>query len=65
MNITVNAKPHEVSADTLDAALIELGFAGAAIATAVNGAFVSRDSRAATMLRPGDRIEVLSPMQGG
>ena len=65
MNIIVNAKPHDVSASVLDAVLIELGFSDAAIATAVNGAFVARDARAATTLNAGDRLEVLAPMQGG
>lgn len=37
MKITVNAKPHEVRADTLDEALHQLGYAQSAVATAVNG----------------------------
>lgn len=65
MKITLNAKAHEITAETLEAALSELGFDAPAIATAVNGAFVPRPDRAATRLNPGDRIEVLAPMQGG
>ena len=65
MNILVNAKQHNVSAATLAEALTELGFTSPAIATAVNGSFVPRDTRSATALKDGDRIEVLSPMQGG
>lgn len=65
MNILVNAEPHKITCDSLGEALVELGFAGPAIATALNGAFVARDSRAATRLKEGDRLEVLAPMQGG
>lgn len=65
MKITVNAKPHETSAQALGAVLQELGFAGKAIATAVNGQFIPRDARDGTVLKDGDQLEVLAPMQGG
>jgi sulfur carrier protein len=65
MKIILNGNPHEIHADTLDAALIELDFADAVIATAVNGEFVSAVKRAETRLAEGDRVEILSPMQGG
>ncbi len=65
MHITVNAKAHEVSAETLDAALVELGFISPAIATALNGQFVAASARSVTVLNIGDRLEVLAPMQGG
>lgn len=65
MKITVNAKSHETSAQTLGAVLQELGFAGKATATAVNGQFVPRDARDGTALKDGDQLEVLAPMQGG
>ena len=65
MHITVNAKPHDISAETLAAALVELGFTSPAIATALNGQFVPVPAREATHLTAGDRLEVLAPMQGG
>ena len=65
MKITVNAEPREVTATTLAEALPELGFDSPALATALNGAFVAREARAATPLTQGDRLEVLAPMQGG
>ncbi|AFO90632.1 sulfur carrier protein ThiS [Phaeobacter inhibens] len=65
MKITVNAKPHEVRADTLDEALHQLGYAQSAVATAVNGHFVARAARPETQLAEGDRLEILTPMQGG
>lgn len=50
---------------TLAAMLLICGYAGATVATAVNGEFVPVPARAQTRLQDGDRIEVLAPMQGG
>ncbi len=65
MKIMVNGTPHEVAATTLDKALTELGFTDARFATAVNEAFVPADRRGDQRLEAGDRLEILSPMQGG
>ena len=65
MKIEVNGTAHEVTAATLEAALAELGWAEARVATALNGEFVPKASRSATQLQNGDRLEVLAPMQGG
>lgn len=65
MKIIVNGEAAEISAATLDAALAELGFGEAKVATAVNESFVSQADRAAMKLADGDRVEVLAPMQGG
>ena len=65
MKIIVNSEPREVAATTLADALVELGFGGPAMATALNGQFVARDARAGQTLNDGDRLEVLAPMQGG
>jgi len=65
MKIILNGEPRAVAAATLEAALAELGYGGAHVATAVNGDFVPRDARAGAALREGDRLEVLAPLQGG
>lgn len=65
MKIIVNSEPHEVQSRALSDALAELGFLSPAIATALNGIFVPRSNRERTQLAAGDRLEVLSPMQGG
>ena len=65
MNIQLNGEWREVRAADLAAALAELGFADAIIATAVNGEFVPAAARATAALAEGDRLEVLAPMQGG
>ncbi|UOA32172.1 hypothetical protein DSM110093_01956 [Sulfitobacter sp. DSM 110093] len=65
MKIEVNGDTREVAAAQLDAALAELGWAEAKVATALNGTFVPAGARSATTLSNGDRLEVLSAMQGG
>ncbi|WP_367181355.1 sulfur carrier protein ThiS [uncultured Roseovarius sp.] len=61
----MNAKPFEVAHEKLDEVLRELGVTSPSIATAINGTFVARSQRNAVVLKEGDRLEVLSPMQGG
>lgn len=65
MKLIVNGEAREVEAATLDEALDELGFGGRTVATAVNGVFAPLRKRAETTLKDGDRIEILTPMQGG
>lgn len=65
MRITLNGESVDVAGATLDAALLELGYGDAVVATALNGAFVPVPKRKDTKLQAGDSIEVLAPMQGG
>lgn len=63
--IEVNGAPTTTAASTLDELIATFGHDPSAVATARNGEFVSRGMRAATPLAPGDRIEIVSPRQGG
>jgi sulfur carrier protein len=65
MKILVNGAWRDTGAADLAAALQELGYGEAIVATALNGEFVPAGSRPAARLADGDRIEVLAPMQGG
>ncbi len=65
MKILVNNQEQIVSSTSLADALIELGYDGAVIATALNGDFTPRASRAQTVLQDGDSLELLAPMRGG
>ncbi len=65
MTVIVNGEGREVAATTLAEALQALDFGEAKVATALNGEFVPARARAATMLKDGDRIEILAPRQGG
>ena len=65
MKIEVNGETREITAAQLGAALAELGWGEAKVATALNGSFVPAGARGATTLSDGDQLEVLSAMQGG
>lgn len=65
MQIEVNGKRLDVAAQTLAALLRELDYDERHIATALNQSFVRRADRAETALKEGDRIEIVSPRQGG
>ena len=63
--IRLNGAPAETCARTLAELVAIEGHAEAAVATAVNGDFVPRQERAATLLSEGDRVEIVAPRQGG
>lgn len=50
---------------TLADVLQQNGFSGMAIAAAVNGAFVPKNQYRTLILKAGDRLDVVAPMQGG
>jgi sulfur carrier protein len=61
----VNGEGHEMTAETLSTLLEALDYEGEWLATAVNGELVHANERHIYTLSDGDRIEILSPMQGG
>jgi sulfur carrier protein len=63
--IRLNGTPVETEARTLADLVAGEGHAEAAVATAVNGDFVPRQERAATLLADGDQVEIVAPRQGG
>ena len=65
MRISVNGKSVEVGSASLSDSLAELGYTDSCIATAVNEEFVPSSKRTECILKEGDRVEVLMPMQGG
>jgi sulfur carrier protein len=65
VKLVVNGEPQEVPAATLAEALQSLDLAEAKVATALNGEFVPARARAATLVKDGDRIEIVAPRQGG
>lgn len=65
VNITLNGAAAMTRARTVSE-LVELQQLGALkIATALNGCFVPAGKRATTRLADGDRVEIVSPRQGG
>ena len=65
MNIIVNGENRNIINVNLTLALDELGYKEIKLATALNGEFVSVQARDNTSLKEGDKLEVLSPQQGG
>ncbi|MGR6467324.1 sulfur carrier protein ThiS [Rhizobium sp. PAMB 3182] len=65
MKLLINGEEQDIAAETLAALLSALDYEGDWLATAVNGELVPRSERGERVLADGDRIEVLSPMQGG
>ncbi len=63
--IIVNGDRLATRAGTLAELLAELGLKGQRIATARNGDFVAERARGTTAIERGDRIEIVSPRQGG
>jgi sulfur carrier protein len=64
--ITVNGEPREVAAGTTLAAVVSaLTVAPTGVAVAVNDEVVPRGSWPAVRLGDGDRVEVLTAVQGG
>ena len=65
MTFIINGEEQDVAAETLADLLVALEYEGEWLATAVNGELVHRENRDDFMLGERDRIEILSPMQGG
>jgi sulfur carrier protein len=65
MTLIINGEEQTVTAATLADLLSTLDYEGEWLATAVNGELVHREDRAGFTLGDRDRIEILSPMQGG
>jgi sulfur carrier protein len=65
MKIVVNGETRDVRAPDLAALLSELDYPPELVATAVNENFVRARERAGRVLTDGDRVEILTPRQGG
>ncbi|MBB3946276.1 sulfur carrier protein [Rhizobium skierniewicense] len=65
MRVVVNGQEHDLATATLSQLLAVLDYEGDWLATAVNGDLVHAEDRSECRLKELDRIEVLSPMQGG
>ncbi|EJF98711.1 thiamine biosynthesis protein ThiS [Bartonella vinsonii subsp. arupensis Pm136co] len=65
MQIFVNGETIQTEVMTLSLLLEELGYEGNWLATAVNAEVIPVNARSQFVLHEGDKIEILSPMQGG
>lgn len=63
---TVNGEPRPWrEALSVAALLAEQGRPADAVATAINGVFVPRARREATLIQPGDALTLIQPITGG
>ena len=65
MRVTVNGEPREILSASVDALLAELEYEGTHFAIAVNYDVLPKSKWAATHLKSGDEIEIITPRQGG
>ncbi|GAA2491739.1 sulfur carrier protein ThiS [Streptomyces gobitricini] len=66
MNVSVNGEARRLAGPTtLDALVATLTTAPSGVAAAVNETVVPRGRWSATVLGEGDRVEVLTAVQGG
>ncbi|MFG2333801.1 sulfur carrier protein ThiS [Streptomyces sp. NPDC048604] len=66
MNVSVNGEPRALPAPlSLDALVATLTAAASGVAAAVNETVVPRSEWPATVLAEGDRVEILTAVQGG
>ena len=65
MIIFINGEEQKTEKTKLFDILEEFGFQQNWVATAVNQNVVSADQRKDFVVHPNDKIEILSPMQGG
>jgi sulfur carrier protein len=66
VEVKLNGESRELPGGTTVAqAVAELTDLGTGVAAAVNGDVVPRSSWDATLLRPGDQVEVVTAVQGG
>jgi sulfur carrier protein len=65
MRVTVNGEQREIQSGSVDALLGELEYQGTHFAIALNYDVLPRSRWAATPLKSGDEIEIITPRQGG
>jgi sulfur carrier protein len=66
VEVKLNGEPRELpDGTTVAQAVAQLTVLSTGIAAAVNGDVIPRGSWAATLLRAGDQVEVVTAVQGG
>lgn len=66
MKVWLNDEPLELPDHTnLEQALKSLSYVNTTFAVAINQTFIPQHAHANTLLQPGDRLDIVTPMQGG
>lgn len=66
ISVSLNGQSHHINEGTvLNDAISHWGYGEQLFAIAINDTFIARNQYQETLLKEGDRIDVVSPMQGG
>jgi sulfur carrier protein len=65
IELVINGRKALTTSRTLAGLILEQDLGDAKVATALNGHFVPAGARATTAITAGDRVEIVSPRQGG
>lgn len=66
MKIIVNGEERELDGElSIADALTQWGYARQSVAVALNQDFVPRSAFGVTVVKSGDELEIVAPMQGG
>ena len=66
IEILINGRPHAISSQASVASMLDdLGMTARVVAVEVNQELVPRDQHAERLLRPGDRLEIVTLVGGG
>jgi sulfur carrier protein len=65
MRLVINAEERNLAASTLDGLIAELGMKGDRVAVELNREIVPRANWSATILKDGDRLEIVHFVGGG
>ncbi len=65
ISIQINGEKQNIDEQNLAQFLEQFTDAKSPFAVAINEQFIPRDQYPFTQLNPGDRVEIVSPMQGG
>ena len=65
MRIMLNGEFVTTKERTLEGLLLEQGYEGMVVATALNQLFVAIDERSGAQLKEDCSVEIVAPMQGG
>lgn len=66
ISVSLNGQAQQINEDmALNDAVAHWGYAEQPFAVAINDTFIARNQYQETLIKEGDRIDVVSPMQGG
>ena len=66
IQVTINGEPKQLQKNTtISEMLTQLDYQNEWLGVAINTTFISKTEHAQTIIKEGDNIDILSPIQGG